>query len=76
MGQGPWICDLRRRAGSSLGLHPWKWKRRTPPLGGRTVQRLVYFISEVLHEAKTRYLEVHKLLYAVLIASRNLHHYF
>jgi hypothetical protein len=42
----------------------------------RTVQRPVYFISEVLHEAKTRYLEVHKLLYAVLIASRNLRHYF
>jgi hypothetical protein len=36
----------------------------------------VYFISEVLHEAKTRYLEVYKLLYAVLIASRKLHHYF
>jgi hypothetical protein len=34
------------------------------------------YISEVLHEAKTRYLEVHKLLYAVLIASRNLRHYF
>jgi ribonuclease HI len=41
-----------------------------------TVQRSVYFISEVHHEAKTRYLEVHKLLYAVLIASRKLHHYF
>jgi hypothetical protein len=36
----------------------------------------VYFISEVLHEARTRYLEVHKLLYAVLIASRKLRHYF
>jgi ribonuclease HI len=36
----------------------------------------VYYISEVLHEAKTRYLEVHKLLYAVLITSRNLCHYF
>jgi hypothetical protein len=36
----------------------------------------VYFISEVLHEAKTRYLEVHKLLYAVLIASKKLRHYF
>jgi hypothetical protein len=47
------------------------------PLGrARTIQRLVYFISEVLHEAKTRYLEVHKLLYVVLIASRKLHHYF
>jgi hypothetical protein len=36
----------------------------------------VYYISEVLHDAKTRYLEVHKLLYAVLIASRKLRHCF
>jgi hypothetical protein len=36
----------------------------------------VYFISEVLNEAKTRYLKVPKLLYAVLIASRKLRHYF
>jgi hypothetical protein len=36
----------------------------------------VCYISEVLHEAKTRYLEVHKLLYAVLIASKKLRHYF
>jgi hypothetical protein len=42
----------------------------------RTIQRSVYYISKVLHEAKTRYLEVHKLLYAVLIASRKLRHYF
>jgi hypothetical protein len=35
----------------------------------QTIQRLVYYISEVLHDAKTRYLEVHKLLYIVLIAS-------
>jgi hypothetical protein len=47
------------------------------PLGrGRTVQRPVYYVSEVLHDAKTRYLEMHKLLYAVLIASRKLRHYF
>jgi hypothetical protein len=47
------------------------------PLGrARTIQRLMYFISEVLHEAKARYLEIHKLLYAVLIASRKLQHYF
>jgi hypothetical protein len=42
----------------------------------RTIQKLVYYISEVLHEAKARYLEMHKLLYAVLVASRKLRHYF
>jgi hypothetical protein len=41
-----------------------------------SIQRLVYNISEVLHDGKTRCLEMHKLLYAVLIASRKLHHYF
>jgi hypothetical protein len=44
--------------------------------GVQTVQRPVYYISEVLHEAKARYLETHKLLYAVLVASRKLRHYF
>jgi hypothetical protein len=39
------------------------------------VQQLVYYISEVFHDAKIRYLEVHKLLYAVLIASRKVCHY-
>jgi hypothetical protein len=41
----------------------------------RIVQRPVYYISEVIHDTKTRYLKVHKLHYAVLIASRNLLHY-
>jgi hypothetical protein len=36
----------------------------------------VYVISEVLSESKVRYLAVHKLLYAILITSRKLHHYF
>jgi hypothetical protein len=47
-----------------------------PTVGVRTIQRPVYYVSEVLHEAKTRYLETHKLLYAVLVASRKLRHYF
>jgi hypothetical protein len=47
------------------------------PLGRvQTIQRPVYYISEVLHNAKTGYLEVHKMLYAILIFSRKLHHYF
>jgi hypothetical protein len=29
-------------------------------IGVRTIQKLVYYVSEVLHEAKTRYLETHK----------------
>jgi hypothetical protein len=36
----------------------------------------VYYISEVLHDANTRYLEVHMLLYAILITSKKLRHYF
>jgi hypothetical protein len=47
-----------------------------PPVGVWTIHKPVYYVSEVLHEAKTRYLEKHKLLYAVLVASRKLRHYF
>jgi hypothetical protein len=47
-----------------------------PAAGVRTIQRPVYYVSEVLHETKTRYLEMHKLLYAVLVASKKLRHYF
>jgi hypothetical protein len=36
------------------------------------VQRLVYFVSEVLSESKARYQLVQKLLYVVLITSRKL----
>jgi hypothetical protein len=40
------------------------------------VQRPVYFVSEVLVESKTRYQPVQKLLYAVIITSWKLRHYF
>ena len=35
------------------------------------VQRLVYFISEVLSDSKTHYPQIQKLLYAVRITKRN-----
>jgi hypothetical protein len=47
-----------------------------PATGVWTVQKPVYYDSEVLHEAKTRYLETHNLLCDVLVASRKLRHYF
>jgi hypothetical protein len=40
------------------------------------VQRPAYFVSEVLSESKACYQPVQKLLYAVLITSRKLRHYF
>jgi hypothetical protein len=47
-----------------------------PATGVWTIQKPVYYVSKVLHEAKTGYLETHKLLYAVLVASRKPRHYF
>jgi len=40
------------------------------------VERPVYFISEVLNESKTKYPQIPKLIYAILITSRKLKHYF
>jgi hypothetical protein len=49
-----------------------------PDPSGRvqTVQWPVCYISEALHDANIRYLEVHKLLYTVLIVSRKPRYYF
>ena len=40
------------------------------------VQRPIYYISEVLSEFKAKYPHVQKPLYALLITSRKLRHYF
>jgi hypothetical protein len=40
------------------------------------IQQPVYYLSEVLADAKTRYTQPQKLLYALLIMSRKLRHYF
>ena len=36
----------------------------------------MYFVSKVLSETKTRYPQIQKLLYAVILARRKLRHYF
>jgi hypothetical protein len=43
---------------------------------GHSTQRDVYYISEALAGAKTRYTELKKIAYALLMASRKLRHYF
>ena len=39
-------------------------------------QQPIYYVSEVLHGPKERYPEVQKLIYALLMTSRKLRHYF
>jgi hypothetical protein len=49
---------------------------RTEEGHAQPVQRLVYYISEVLSETKARYPQFQKLLYAVVLARHKLRHYF
>jgi hypothetical protein len=49
---------------------------REEPGRSQKVQRPVYFTSEVLSESKTRYSQMQKLVYAVLMTKRKLRHYF
>lgn len=74
----PTTCCTSSAAGSSLGaggtvnavlveLHGWS---------GRLKQTPIYFLSEALSRAKTRYSELEKMVYAVVMASSKLKHYF
>lgn len=40
------------------------------------IQRMVYCISKVLRESKTKYPQVQKVLYTILVTSQKLVHYF
>jgi hypothetical protein len=46
------------------------------PGRSQKVQRPVYFISKVLSDSKTRYSQLQKLVYAILMTKRKLWHYF
>jgi hypothetical protein len=49
---------------------------REEPGRSQMVQRPVYFVSEVLSNSKTRYSQMQKLVYAILMTKSNLQHYF
>jgi hypothetical protein len=49
---------------------------REEPERSLKVQHPVYFVSEVLSNSKTRYSQMQKLVYAVLMTKRKLRHYF
>ena len=42
----------------------------------QTIQRPVYFLSQILAESKTRYPHIQKILYGVYLAKKKLVHYF
>jgi hypothetical protein len=75
--EGPAGSQLGEASGD-LGSGESPAQEEGPGLAGKvkTVQKPVYYVSEVLHEAKARYPETHKLLYAVLVASQKLRPYF
>ena len=42
----------------------------------QTIQRPVYFLSQILAKSKTRYPHIQKILYVVHLAKKKLVHYF
>jgi hypothetical protein len=44
--------------------------------GGKTMQRLVYYLSEVLSTSKQNYPHYQKMTYGVYMAAEKLKHYF
>jgi hypothetical protein len=49
---------------------------REEPERSQKVQRPVYFVNEVLSNSKTKYSQMQKLVYAILMTKRKLRHYF